>query len=118
MLALTVEPSGAVLADVAGQLTLEDQERLRDALIQAISKHRQGRLLLGLHDFDYDAQDANDIWFDVKSAAFLKGLMRMAVVTEPVHTTAYERFTFMAPFRTKVFSDEQRADAIVWLDAH
>lgn len=113
---VTTQPNGTVLADVDRELTSRDRSDLHDTLMEAIGKHRRGLLLLGLHNFDYDAQDATDIWFDVKAAAFLKGVMRMAVVTEAAHAKDYEQFTFMAPFRTKVFPVEQRAEAIVWLE--
>lgn len=116
MLKISQAPAdGVVLADVEQALTRDDQVTLRELLADTIGEYRRAKVMLGLHGFDYTEQDATDIWLDVKPAAFIKGMTRLAVVTEPEHVEDFKRFTFMAPCPTKIFPVERRAEAIAWL---
>lgn len=115
MLSIAHDPSGAVLAEIHGSLEPDDQRVLHDTIAAVISQRRQGRVLLSLIGIDYDEIDAEDVWYDVKPAAFLKGMVRMAVLTEPAAMPAYEKFTFFAPFRTRLFPLAEREAALAWL---
>ena len=115
MVTIELDPSGAVLAHFTGGITRDDQVELRDTIADVIGEQRSARVLVGLQDIDYSELDADDIWLEVKPAAFLKGTRRLAVLTEPENVEAYKKFTFMAPFPTKAFPFEQRHDAIEWL---
>lgn len=115
MLRLTRDANGLVLAEVQGFLEPPDVERLREALRESIGAERRGRALLALRELDVEEFDATDIWLEVKRAVFLKGMTHLAVVTDAERVPDFGRFTFLAPFPTKVFPAEEQHAAIAWL---
>lgn len=115
MLRITQDPGGAVIAEINKRLEIDESDELRLTLSQVISTHRQSRLVVVLTDIDYAEIDPEDVWYDLKPAAFLKGLVRMAVLTEPADVPAYEKFTFFAPFRTRLFALDEREEALAWV---
>lgn len=111
------DADGVVVIDVHRCLEPADVHKMQLAVNERISVERQGRVLLELRDIHYAELDATDLWFEVKRGAYMKGMVRLAVVTAAARVPDYGRFTFMAPFQIRIFPTEERQAALDWLAA-
>lgn len=115
MIRIAENAGGIVVADTESSWTEQDRSALWESLARTITTEKQGRLLLAVTGLDGPEVEIDDFWYEVKASAFLKGLTRLAVVTDPAALPELEKLTALSPFPTRIFAVAERGEAIIWL---